>query len=112
MADRRQLDFEGVPADFAEVLRRAPDTTFVQMHLGDPCQEQILALAKHYTNAVVDLCWAWIINPVATERFVRDFLVIAPANKLLTFGGDYIPVEPVVGPAAIARQGLTRAWNG
>lgn len=100
------------PADLAEVLRRAPDTTFVLMHIGYPCQEQILALAKHYANVVVDLCWAWIISPSATERFVRDFLVTAPANKLLTFGGDYIPVEPVVGHAAIARQGLTRALEG
>ena len=97
------------PADVAEVLRRAPDTTFVLMHMGYPCQEQILALAKHYANVVVDLCWAWIISPTATARFVRDFLVTAPANKLLTFGGDYIPVEPVVGHAAIARQGLARA---
>lgn len=100
------------PTDFAEVLRRAPDTTFVLMHMGYPCQEQILSLAKHYANVVVDLCWAWIISPSATERFVRDFLVTAPANKLLTFGGDYIPVEPVVGHAAIARQGLTRALEG
>lgn len=100
------------PADLAEVLRRAPDTVFVLMHIGYPCQEQILALAKHYTNVVVDLCWAWIISPTATARFVRDFLVTAPANKLLTFGGDYIPVEPVVGHAAIARQGLTRVLEG
>jgi len=97
------------PSDLAEVLRRAPETTFVLMHMGYPCQEQILALAKHYANVVVDLCWAWIISPTATGRFVRDFLVTAPANKLLTFGGDYIPVEPVVGHAAIARQGLARA---
>lgn len=97
------------PSDFAEVLRRAPDTTFVLMHMGYPCQEQILALAKHYANAVVDLCWAWIISPSATERFVRDFVLTAPANKLLPFGGDYIPVEPVIGHARIARRGLTRA---
>ncbi len=100
------------PGDVAELLRHAPDTTFVLMHMGYPYQEQMLALAKHYANAVVDLCWAWLISPSATERFVRDFLVTAPANKLLTFGGDYIPVEPVVGHATIARQGLTRALEG
>lgn len=100
------------PGDVAELLRRAPDTTFVLMHMGYPYQEQMLALAKHYANAVVDLCWAWLISPLATERFVRDFLVTAPANKLLTFGGDYIPVEPVIGHAAIARQGLARALEG
>jgi len=63
-------------------------------------------------DAVIDLCWAWIISPTASERFVRDFLVTAPANKLLTFGGDYIPVECVVGHAALARRGLTRALQG
>lgn len=78
-------------------------------HRGYPCQEQVLARARHYANAVVDLCRAWIINPSATERAVRDFLVTAPANKLLTFGGDDIPVEPVVGHAAPAREGLRRA---
>lgn len=100
------------PSDLAEVLRRAPDTTFVIMHIGYPYQEEMIALAKHFTNAVIDLCWAWIINPVASETFVRHYLAAAPANKLLTFGGDYIPVELVVGHAAIARQGLTAALTG
>jgi hypothetical protein len=97
------------PADAAELARRAPDTTFVFMHVGYPYQEQMIALAKHWSNAVIDMCWAWIINPAASERFLRDFLMAAPANKVLTFGGDYIPVEPVVGHAAIARHGITRA---
>ncbi|NLH71493.1 MAG: amidohydrolase family protein [Verrucomicrobia bacterium] len=100
------------PADVSNLLRQAPDTTFVLMHIGYPCQEQMISLAKHYHNAVIDMCWAWIISPTASERFVRDFLVTAPANKLLTFGGDYIPVECVVGHAAIARRGLTRALEG
>jgi hypothetical protein len=97
------------PADVSALLRRAPDTTFVLMHIGYPYQEPMLALAKHYHNAVIDMCWSWIINPAAAGRFLRDFLVTAPANKILTFGGDYIPVEPVVGHAAIARRGLTQA---
>ena len=37
------------------------------------------------------------------------FRSTAPANKVLTFGGDYIPVEPVLGHAAIARQGIALA---
>lgn len=100
------------PADAAELLRRSPDTTFVLMHIGYPYQEAMLSLAKHYSNAVLDLCWAWIINPEASARFLRDFLVTAPLNKVLTFGGDYIPVEPVVGHAAIARDGLLRTLRG
>ena len=108
--DNMPLDRVGAnPGDVSALLKRAPDTTFVLMHIGYPFQEQMIALAKHYHNAVIDMCWAWIINPVASARFVCDFIATAPANKLLTFGGDYVPVEPVVGHAILARQGITRA---
>ena len=46
---------------------------------------------------------------VASKDFLKKFLVTAPANKVLTFGGDYIPVEPVVGHARIAREGISLA---
>jgi hypothetical protein len=57
------------------------------------------------------MCWSWIINPVAAKDFLKKFLVTAPANKILTFGGDYIPVEPVVGHAAVARRGIALALS-
>lgn len=66
-------------------------------------------MAKHYANAHIDMCWSWIINPVAAKDFLKKYLVTAPANKVLTFGGDYIPVEPVLGHATIARQGIALA---
>ena len=47
-------------------------------------------------------------NPAAAKDFLKKYLVTA-ANKILTFGGDYIPVEPVIGHAAIARRGITLA---
>jgi len=100
------------PSDVVELLRRAPDTTFVLMHIGYPFQEQMVALAKHWSNAVIDMCWAWIISPTASERFLRDMIVTAPRSKVLTFGGDYIPVEPVVGHAAIARRGIASTLEG
>jgi hypothetical protein len=66
-------------------------------------------VAKHYTNAIVDMCWAWIINPVGSKDFLKKYLVTVPANKLLTFGGDYIPVEPVLGHAILARHGIAES---
>jgi hypothetical protein len=97
-------------ADAASALcRTAPDTRFVFMHINYPFYEDLIAVAKHYTNCYVDMCWAWIISPVAANRFLKQYLVTAPANKVLTFGGDYIPVEPVVGHAALARRGITLA---
>jgi len=97
------------PASASDLCRAAPETTFVFMHIGYPYYEEMIALAKHYSNAVIDMCWAWIIDPLAAVDFLAKFLVTAPANKILTFGGDYIPVELVVGHAQIARRGIALA---
>jgi len=99
------------PASAADLCRKAPETRFVFMHICYPYYEELLAVAKHYTNAYVDMCWSWIINPVAAKDLLKKFLVTAPANKILTFGGDYIPVEPVLGHATIARRGIVLALS-
>ena len=93
----------------AELCRLAPDTKFVFMHIGYPYYEELLALTKQWTNAHVDMCWSWIINPVAAKDYLKKHIVTAPINKLLPFGGDYIPVEPVLGHAALARRGIAQA---
>jgi predicted TIM-barrel fold metal-dependent hydrolase len=81
------------------------------MHICYPHYEELIAAAKQWTNAYVDMCWSWIINPVAAKDFLKKYLVTAPANKLLTFGGDYIPVEPVLGHATLARRGIALALS-
>ncbi len=97
------------PASATDLCRAAPETRFVFMHIAYPYYEEMIALAKQYANAYIDMCWSWIINPVAAKDFLKKFLVTAPANKILTFGGDYIPVEPVLGHATIARRGIAQA---
>jgi predicted TIM-barrel fold metal-dependent hydrolase len=98
-------------SDLCTLLQDFPDTRFVLMHIGYPYQDEYIALAKHYRNVSVDLCWAWIINPAATVRFLKEFLLAAPASKLFPFGGDYITVETVYGHSRIARQGITQALS-
>ncbi|MDI9431629.1 MAG: amidohydrolase family protein [Planctomycetota bacterium] len=97
------------PGSASDLCRAAPDTPFVFMHICYPYYEELISVAKHYANAHIDMCWSWIINPVSAKEFLKKYLVTAPANKVLTFGGDYIPVEPVLGHAAIARQGIALA---
>jgi predicted TIM-barrel fold metal-dependent hydrolase len=97
------------PAAAADLCVLSPETRFVFMHIGYPYYEDFIALAKQNPNAWVDMCWAWIVNPAASKDFLKKLLVTAPANKVLTFGGDYIPVEPVVGHARIAREGISLA---
>ncbi len=111
-ADRMPLERVRQNAgDLCPLLIDFPDVSFVLMHIGYPYQDEYIALAKQYRNVTIDLCWAWIINPLACVRFIKEFLTAAPRNKILTFGGDYGVVEPVVGHAAIARQGLAQALD-
>jgi uncharacterized protein len=93
----------------AELCRLSPDTKFVFMHICYPYYEEILALTKHWSNAYVDMCWAWILNPLAAKEYFKKHIVTAPRNKILPFGGDYIPVELVLGHAIIARRGIAQA---
>jgi predicted TIM-barrel fold metal-dependent hydrolase len=96
-------------SDLCEPLIKHPDAKFVLMHIDYPYQDEAIAMAKHFPQVYIDMCWAWIINPAASVRFVKEYLMAAPANKLLTFGGDYRWVEMVPGHAAIARKGLAQA---
>ena len=99
------------PGSATELCRNAPETTFVFMHICYPYYEELISVAKQWTNACVDMCWSWIINPVGAKDFLKKYLVTAPSNKILTFGGDYIPVEPVLGHAIIARRGIALALS-
>jgi len=102
---------QGNPAAICELCRQSPETRFVLFHICYPYYEEMLSIAKHYPNAYMDMCWSWIINPLAAKDFLKKYLVTAPANKIFTFGGDYIPVELVPGHAAIARQGIAQALS-
>ncbi len=96
-------------AEAARLAREFPGTTFVLMHMAYPYQHELTALCKHYRNIYADMCWAWIIDPASATRFLKEFLMAAPACKLLTFGGDFMPVELVVGHARVARKGIALA---
>ena len=97
--------------DLGPVMLAHPDVKFVLMHIDYPYQDEAIALAKQYTNAYVDMCWAWIINPAASVRFLKECLMAAPACKVFTFGGDYMPVELVPGHAQVARKGIAQAFT-
>lgn len=76
------------PAHLDGLLRHFPDARFVLMHAGYPYGAELIALAKHFPNVWVDLCWAWSIDPYSTRDFVRRCLHAVPVNKLFAFGGD------------------------
>jgi uncharacterized protein len=96
------------PNHLAGLIRQYPKARFVLMHMGWPNQHEMLALAKHFSNVWVDLCWAWQMTPRQTMAFVRDFLHAAPINKLLGFGGDTVRPHSSVAYAMQARKWITQ----
>jgi uncharacterized protein len=79
------------------------------MHIAYPYGAEVTALAKHYANVYVDLCWAWSIDPYTAADFVRRFIHAVPINKLFVFGGDTGWPSASVAYARQARRGFTRA---
>jgi predicted TIM-barrel fold metal-dependent hydrolase len=95
-------------AHLTPLLTRYPRTRFVLMHISYPYDPELLAIAKHFPNAWVDLCWAWSIDPVTSGDFVRRFIHTAPINKLFGFGDDCRTPTMAYGYAVQARRWLTR----
>ena len=98
--------------NMCELFSRYPDARFVLMHIAYPYTDELVALAKHYPNVWVDLCWAWSINPYSSVDFVRQFIHAVPANKLFAFGGDTAWPGATLAYSLQARQWLTRALQG
>jgi hypothetical protein len=109
-AGHSRMPVDRIPAGhLCALLSRYPKARFVLMHIAYPYSEELIALAKHYPNVWVDLCWAWSINPHAATDFVRSFIHAVPSNKLLGFGGDSFWPWASAAYALQMRQGLTRA---
>src|SRR5262245_1147005 len=97
------------PGHLCGLLQRYPQARFVLMHIAYPYNDELVAIAKHYPNVYVDMCWAWSINPYAAADFVRRMLHAVPVNKLFVFGGDTFWPNAAVAYATQARAWLTRA---
>jgi len=99
------------PADCANLCRLSPDSRFIFFHISYPYYEPMISLAKHYNNAFIDMCWSWSINPVASIDFLKKYIVTAPINKLLVFGGDDLYIENLIGHSILARKGIAHSLS-
>ena len=106
--DRMSVEFIK-PGHLCSLLKRYPKARFVLMHVGYPYQEEMMAIAKHYRNVWVDMCWVWSSNPYVSKDFLRGFLHTAPINKLFGFGGDTVRPRASVAYALQARNWIAQA---
>lgn len=91
------------------LLAKYLDARFVLMHIAYPYSDELIALAKHYPNVYIDVCWAWSINPFHTGDFIRRYIHAVPSNKLFLFGGDTFFPTAALAYAQQARHWFTRA---
>ena len=97
------------PGLLCDLLIAYPRARFVLMHAGYPYSHELIALAKHFPNVYMDLCWAWAMDPFSTSDAVRKVVHSVPSNKLFAFGGDTFWPMTTWAYAAQARAWLTRA---
>lgn len=109
--NRMRLD-EMRAVHLSPLVQHYPQSRFALMHASYPYMGEILAMAKHYTNVYLDMCWVWSINPYSSETFLRQFIHSVPSNKLFLFGGDSFWPHSSVAYAWQARRGLSRALHG
>jgi len=104
------MPVDRIPAgNLCALLARYPEARFVLMHTAYPYTDELVAIAKHYPNVWVDMCWAWSIDPYSSLDFVRRFLHAVPMNKLFAFGGDTFSPTNSVAYSIQVRRWLTRA---
>ncbi|MCE2394085.1 amidohydrolase family protein [Candidatus Poribacteria bacterium] len=109
-AGNDRMPISRIPAgNMCDLFARYLDAKFVLMHISYPYTDELVALAKHYRNIWVDLCWAWSIDPYSSRDFLRRFLHAVPSNKLFAFGGDTHWPTSAMAYAIQARNEIRRA---
>ena len=74
-AGNNQMSLDDMRAiHLSALVQHYPQSRFVLMHASYPYMGEILAMAKHYTNVYLDMCWVWSINPYSSETFLRQFI--------------------------------------
>jgi len=76
--------------------------------MGMPWVRDTAFIAKNFKNVYLNLCWSHIVSPYMTRSALLEYVDIAPANKIIAFGGDYIvsAVEKIYGHLYMAKENI------
>jgi hypothetical protein len=109
-AGNDRMPVSRIPAgNMCSLLAKYLEAKFVLMHIAYPYSDELVAIAKHYRNVWVDMCWAWSIDPYSSRDFLRRFIHAVPINKIFTFGGDTGWATSSVAYAFQARREIQKA---
>ena len=97
------------PERLHSLFEAHPDVRFNLLHVGLPWMNETILLAKYFYNVYVDLAWVHAISPELAKTFIKNYIDLAPCNKLTGFGGDYSVAEKVYGHLTLARENIATA---
>lgn len=92
------------PTHLINLFFEYPDIDFILFHASYPYGGELGTIAKNFPNVFIDMCWAYVISPSYSERYLHEWIETVPANKIMAFGGDYDFVEAVYAHSVMARQ--------
>lgn len=99
------------PMLLSNLFLEYPDITFDIFHISYPYQNELIVLAKNFSNVFVDMCWAHIVSPNASVNFLLEFIDTVPLSKISAFGGDYLFVDGVYGHLVLAKENVAKALS-
>jgi uncharacterized protein len=88
----------------SNLFQKFREGKFILFHGNFPYMDELSYLAKHYPNVYIDMCWMHIVSPSASKRYLEEWLLTVPSNKIMAFGGDYTVTELTHGHSLMARQ--------
>jgi len=97
---------QGDPAELIPAIQQHPDARFDLFHASWPFHETAMAMGKQFPNVWLDMCWAWSMNPVASERILDEWLAAVPCNKFFAYGADICSPILEIGIARQTREGI------
>ena len=97
------------PEFLYELFLRYPKTQYILLHAGLPWINETILLTKYYPNVFFDLAWVHMISNEIAKTTIKNYVEMAPRNKIFGYGGDYNCVELVYGHLDLARKNIACA---
>ena len=94
------------PLLLKNLFAKYPGVAFDLFHTGYPYDREIIVLAKYHPNVYIDMCWAHIISPYASRKFLNEALDVVPYAKIFGFGGDYLFYDAIYGHLTLAKRDI------
>lgn len=76
------------PTLLTNLVMRYPKAKFNLLHSSWPYSRELGEMARIFENVYINAAWMQIISPEAFKKFMKEWLLQVPTNKILAFGCD------------------------